>query len=143
MESDLGRKIQVALSAVGARIFRNNVALGWVSSSVYHFKHAGQTTISVKPGDLLMRQARPLHAGLCEGSGDYVGWFPLEITADMVGKKIPVFTSVEVKTAHGRLSGPQINWIQAVKDVGGIAFMCRSEKEAVEKIMETPCNKTN
>ena len=53
------------------RLFRNNVAGAWVGQS-RRFSRA--ETVVVQPGDVLIRNARPLHAGLCEGSSDLIGW---------------------------------------------------------------------
>ena len=42
---------------------------------------------------------RVVQAGLeINGSGDGIGWFPVIITPEMVGKKVAVFLSVETKT---------------------------------------------
>lgn len=40
--------------------------------------------------------------GLHVGAADCVGWRSVEITADMVGKRVAVFCSIEVKGPRGR-----------------------------------------
>lgn len=132
MESELGRRIQVALSSIGARLFRNNVALGWVGNQVVRVSRP--TPVTLCPGDVLIRNARPLHAGLCEGSSDYIGFNPITITSEMVGARVAVFVAVEVKTATGRPSQAQKNFIEAVKSAGGVAFVARSPEEAVNNL---------
>lgn len=59
--------------------------------------------------------------GLLKGSADYVGWTPVEITPDMVGETVAVFTSIEIKTATDAIDEDQIIWYKAVKRDGGIA----------------------
>ncbi len=101
------------------RVFRNNVGTGW----------QGETT---RKGSLIIIQnPRPLHAGLCEGSSDLIGWTTIEVTPDMVGKKIAIFTAVEVKTSSGRVSEQQVNFIEQVRKAGGIAGIARNETEAI------------
>jgi hypothetical protein len=122
-ESTIGKSIQVAASTVGSRLWRNNVALAWVGESV-----------RMPNGDLLIKSPRPLHAGLCEGSSDYIGITPITITAGMVGKTIGVFTAIEAKTKTGRLSELQRNFIGTIQTLGGIAGVARSAEDAM-KIM--------
>ena len=50
----------------------------------------------------------------------------------MVGQKIAVFASAELKTAKGRPSEDQTNWINAVNLSGGIAGIVRSMKDFKE-----------
>lgn len=84
----------------------------------------------VKPGDVILENARPLTAGLCKGSSDFIGWHSVEITPDMVGRKIAVFAGLEVKTEKGRATKEQQTFIDAVKISGGIAGVVRSAEEA-------------
>lgn len=131
-ETNIGKIIHVALSKLGARLFRNNVALAWAGNKTIHIK--SNKIIELKPGDVVIRGARPIHAGLCEGSSDYVGYYPIKITPDMVGKTVSVFTACEIKTKHGTASKYQKIFINNVKQSGGIAFIARSETEAVEEL---------
>jgi hypothetical protein len=68
--------------------------------------------------------------GLCNGSSDLIGFTTQTITPDMVGKRIAVFTAIEVKTDKGRVSVPQQKFIDLVKNAGGIAGVCRSIDDA-------------
>lgn len=77
--------------------------------------------ITVEPGDVLIKKARPLHAGLINGSGDYIGF-------SNTGK----FISLELKTETGRIRPEQISFIDAVNNSGGISGMCRTEEDAFE-----------
>lgn len=112
--------IALALSKAGATVFRNNTAMAWVGESIRQ-----------KDGSILLRNPRPLHAGLTKGSSDLIGWRPLKITPDMVGQTFAQFLAVEVKTASGRATKEQLNFIDQVRKAGGIAGIARSPSEAV------------
>ena len=78
--------------------------------------------------------------GLAKGSADLIGWTTRTITPDMVGQQVAVFTSVEVKTATGRLRPEQRIWLDAVQSAGGIAGVVRSVDDArALLIRETDC----
>ncbi|MDP3328753.1 VRR-NUC domain-containing protein [Parvibaculum sp.] len=127
-EHNIMRGIMIAVSKGGARFFRNNVGMGWVGKSK---RFSEPTQILVKPGDVVIRQARPLHAGLCEGSGDLIGWTPVVILAEHVGMTLPVFSSIEVKSETGSTSEEQNNFSEQVIQAGGIAGVARSDAEAL------------
>ncbi len=82
------------------------------------------------PGDVVIQNARPLHSGLCQGSSDLIGWTTREVTPDMVGKTVAIFTAVEIKTESGKASAEQLNFIGQVRKCGGIAGIARSPYEA-------------
>jgi hypothetical protein len=63
------------------------------------------------------------------GGSDLIGWTSRTVTPDMVGKKIAIFTAVEVKTATGRTSEAQRNFLQAVETAGGIAVIAHNEAD--------------
>ena len=106
-ESDISRGIRIALSLLGARVFVNTVGL---------FETV---------------DGRIIHAGLCVGSSDLIGW-----THD--GR----FLAIEVKIPGGksktnkkRLEG-QKNFIYQVNRSGGVAFFADSADEAVRLYRE-------
>jgi len=70
--------------------------------------------------------------GLARGSADLIGWRSVVVTPDMVGQRIAVFTSIEVKTATGRLRPEQQAWLGVVQGAGGIAGVARSVEDANE-----------
>lgn len=106
-EQHIQQAIRVACSRDHVRLFRNNT------------------------GVLTDRNGRPVQFGLCKGSGDLIGWKTIEITEDMVGSQIAVFTSIEVKTKTGRLRPEQEQWKKVVENAGGIAGVARSVEEAL------------
>jgi hypothetical protein len=72
--------------------------------------------------------------GLVKGSSDLIGWKTINVTQDMVGKKIAVFTAIEVKKPGGRIRPDQKIFIDKVNTSGGIASICYSLEEA-EKLL--------
>ena len=77
------------------------------------------------------RTGRPVQFGLARGSADLVGWKTIEVTPDMVGQRLAVFTSIEVKTPGGRPTPYQKAWLRAVDNAGGIAGIARSVDDAL------------
>ena len=76
------------------------------------------------------RTGRPVQFGLARGSADLIGWRSLVITPEMVGQRIAVFTSIEVKTPTGRIRPDQQAWLNTVRNAGGIAGIARSVKDS-------------
>lgn len=127
-EGDLMRSIMLRLSRIpGTKVFRNNVATAWVGASKMFNK---PETVNVKPGDVLIHNARILHAGLCVGSSDIIGFKSVVVTPEMVGKTIAIFAGVEIKTASGKLSKEQIAFIDTLNRFGAIGAVARNEDEA-------------
>ena len=112
-EQTIQQQIRLACSAGNARLFRNNT------------------------GVLRDQHGRPVQFGLAKGSADLIGWTTRTITADMVGQRIAVFTSIEVKTATGRLRPEQQQWLEAVQAAGGIAGVARSVGDAEALLRDT------
>ena len=48
----------------------------------------------------------------------------------MVGTRLAIFTSIEVKTPTGRIRPEQQAWLEAVTHAGGIAGIARSVDDA-------------
>lgn len=115
--NDLPRAIMLELTKQPeVRLFRNNVGTGW----------AGRFLGRSGAGVTMLANARPLHAGLCVGSSDLIGWRSLTITEGMVGRRVAVFSALEAKTGAGRLTQEQRNFIAAVQKAGGFAGEARS-----------------
>ena len=73
---------------------------------------------------------RWIRYGLTPGSADLIGWQVVAVTPEMVGRKLAVFTSIEVKREHGKLTPEQDNWRRVVSAAGGAAGVARSVAEA-------------
>jgi len=76
------------------------------------------------------RTGRLVTFGLARGSADLIGWRTVTITQAMVGSRIAVFTSIEVKTPTGRIQPMQQAWLEAVTQAGGLAGIARSVTDA-------------
>ena len=109
-ETDLQQRIRLALGTTPhLRLFRNQV---------------GQLPDP--------RTGRPVQFGLARGSSDLIGWRTVVVTPEMVGTRLAVFTSIEVKTPAGRLTPQQHAWLGTVRSAGGIAGVARSVRDAEE-----------
>lgn len=112
-EKDVERTLILHASQCGATIFKNNV------------------------GKLRDERGNIVTFGLCKGSSDLIGWTPITITPDMVGKKIAVFTAVEVKLdKHGKYQATkeQKQFINVVRNNGGFAGVADCKKDLEEII---------
>ncbi len=109
-EMDLLREIQVAMSGFGCRLLRNN------------------------NGVAMNSQGRPVRFGLGVGSSDLIGWTPVVITPQMVGKTLAVFTAAEVKASRGKLTDDQANFLAAVDAAGGIAVMAKTIESVIRGV---------
>lgn len=83
------------------------------------------TAAALRPGDVVIRQGRPLHAGLCVGSSDLIGWRSRVITPEMVGQTIAQFVAIEVKSPTGRTTPQQDQFLSQIKAVGGCGGVAR------------------
>ena len=76
------------------------------------------------------RTGRLVTFGLAKGSADLIGWRTVTITPDMVGTRLAIFTSIEVKTPTGRVRPEQQAWLDVVQEAGGVAGVVRSVADA-------------
>lgn len=120
---ELVNPILMRASAMGARLFRQNVGMAWVGKVI---RNGHQVMVT---------EARPLHVGLCTGSSDIIGITPVVITPEMVGKTVGVFTAYEAKTGKMPTSNDQKKFIAMVRRLGGIAKVVRSPDE-IERVPE-------
>ncbi|WP_454618397.1 VRR-NUC domain-containing protein [Bradyrhizobium cenepequi] len=127
-EGDLMRLLQRLASQVGARLFRQNVGQAWVGK----VERGNGRMVRLGPGDVLLRNARPFHAGVA-GMSDLGGWVPVQVTAEMVGSTVAVYAQVEVKE-NARPTTEQLAWIAAVNKAGGRAGIAHNESELLEII---------
>lgn len=90
------------------KLFRHNVGVGWTGEVIK--RAAGPVHVTLAPGDIVLRNPRPLHAGLIKGAADLIGFQRVKISPDMVGQELGVFVSIEVKKPGGRVSLEQVAW---------------------------------
>lgn len=102
-EAKTQQEIRLAAASAGTVLFRNNQG-GYKDAS-----------------------GRWIQYGVCNpGGSDLIGWTPVTITQDMVGRTVAVFTACEVKSLKGKPTMAQFNFIDAVKRAGGFAGVARS-----------------
>lgn len=111
-ETRLQQEIMLALSQAGCVVWRHNVGQGWLGKTIH--QSGNQVTLT---------DAHKMPYGLCVGGSDILGIAP-------DGR----FLAVEVKTPTGRVSKPQIAFIEGVKSAGGIAGIARSVNDALDLI---------
>ena len=126
-EQDIQTRIMLAPSRAKAKIFRNNVGVGWQGKSYRR-----------PSGDIVIENPRPLHAGLCVGSSDLIGWQSVVVTPEMVGTRIAVFTAVEVKQPKKKPTEAQRNFIELVLAQGGYAGVATSGEGALDVLRIRP-----
>ena len=116
LETTLQQQIRLALGTnPDARIFRNQV------------------------GSLPdPRTGRLVTFGLVRGSADLIGWRTVTITQAMVGTRLAIFTSIEVKTPTGRIRPEQQAWLAVVQGAGGLAGIARSVTDAQALLSNLP-----
>lgn len=104
------KRIQIALSECGFRLFRNNV------------------------GTLQNLRGEHVSYGLCKGSSDLIGWKSIEVTPEMVGRKTAVFVACEVKQPGKFPTVEQQRFIAAIREAGGIGVVATSVEEALDAV---------
>lgn len=126
-EGELQRRIMLALSASGARLFRNNVGNGYL----------GELVTVLPNGDCVLRSWRRVQFGLTPGASDLIGWRPLLIRAEHVGHTLALFAACEVKRPGGRPTPAQNDFLAAVRAAGGVAGIAHSVEEALSLILDS------
>lgn len=110
-EKEIERRILSSLDA-DTRLFRINAGSGWQGKVLRH------------TSDIITLQSpRPFH-GAPNGWPDLSGWRSIEITPDMVGRRIAVFYGVEIKAPSGGRKQPlrkeQRRMRDIVQGMGGV-----------------------
>ncbi|EJG5414303.1 VRR-NUC domain-containing protein [Salmonella enterica] len=136
-ESTVQKSIWARLGFISA-LFRVNTGRAWLSGL------GPRGCIRQDDGSVIVEAARPIALGFANpagepvnGTADLIGWTSIEITPEMVGQKIAVFTSVETKRQQGgRVSPEQIKWSDQVTKAGGIAIVANSDDLAEDLIQK-------
>lgn len=107
-ETAVWKQVLLKYSQKGYRLFRNQRYVGPI----------------VRGGKITKSWA---NCGLCDGAGDVVGYRIITVTAEMIGKKIAQFCSFETKTEKGSVKPEQTQFVNTIKNDGGIAEVIRPE----------------
>lgn len=106
-ETTLLNHLLIRCSALGARIWRNNC------------------------GQLQDRQGRWVRYGVANpGGADLIGYLPVTVTPEMVGRELAVFVAIEAKSDTGRLRPEQQQFLKVVQGHGGLVCVARSLTDA-------------
>jgi len=133
-EQNILRAAMLKLSQLGVTVWRQNTGQAWVGDATRISRPA---VVKLLPGDVVIRGARVLHAGLCKGSSDLIGLTPVKITPDHVGRQLAVFTAVEVKNKRGRVTPEQARFLEFVTQQGGLAGVARSDDDAAAIVRQS------
>lgn len=110
-ESNVQALARIEASKLGATTFRNNVGATYDSKGNFIRYGVGG-----------------------KGGSDTIGFVPVTITPDMVGREVAIFMAIEFKTETGRVRPEQQDFIDFIKSKGGVAGIARSPDD-VKKIL--------
>ena len=117
------QRILLACGSGATRLWRNNVGTGWAGQATKVTSGNRQAIAqALRPGDVVIRQGRPLHAGLCVGSSDLIGYRQVDGVAQ--------FVAFEVKSPTGRATKEQTQFLDHITRAGGCAGIVRSVEDA-------------
>jgi len=92
--------VRIMATKNGWRLFRNSVGMAWSGTVTENQVIKDRNNQPIQVVEIAF--ARRVNYGLAVGSSDLIGWKPVVITPDMVGKTIAQFVCVECKTkAYG------------------------------------------
>lgn len=112
-ETKLMRLILVALTGHRCIAWRNETSGAYVGKVIH--KDARIVTLA---------NAQLMTFGLCVGSADIIG----------IHKPTGRFLAIEVKTKTGKPTKEQLNFLEQVRNAGGIAGIARSVEDALRLI---------
>ena len=124
-EAELQAQIRLAVGKVPhSRLFRNATGEAWSGEVLKRDKFS-----------VTLAHPRYIKYGLQPGSADLIGWTTVHVTPEMVGMRLAVFTSGEVKPNHNAAFQPgQENWRDVVQAAGGRAAILYSVDDALRLV---------
>lgn len=128
-EKSISNHIKLEASKHGVSIFNNPVGLAWV----------GRFLRNNKDGTITLSGASRVGFGLMPGSADLIGYYPVKITQEHVGKTLGIFVSFEVKRPGNRPTDAQITWHQNAKAAGCIAEVLTAPEQVLPALEKIRC----
>lgn len=124
-ESTVLRQTWLAVAATTV-LFRNNAGKAWLSG--------GGKVKRLTDGSVVVPFARPIALGLAKVNGDSpdgihdtIGYTSMIITSEMVGRRVAVFTSLEIKESEGGVvTDEQLKFCETIRKAGGISGIASS-----------------
>ena len=120
-EHNIQNSIRLAIADHGT-FFRANAGQAWTGQTI---DHTGST--------ITLKHPRRFH-GLPAGFSDVFGITPVIVGPEHLGQMMGVFCAIEIKSAKGKTSALQNNFIKQVKMNGGRAGIARTDNEAIKII---------
>ena len=105
-----------------------------------HWSGSGMRLFRNQCGRYQMPDGHWISSGLCVGSSDLIGWTPVIVTQEMVGKPIAVFTAIETKVGKRETTPQQAVFLSRVQQAGGLAVIAREVDDvavALAKLIAT------
>ena len=139
-ESAHMKRVMMIASKLGARFFRNNVGQAFTGQSIALdntctvIKRGKRVPVSKRA--VLINHPRRIQFGHCKGSSDLIGFIPVKITAEQVGRVLTIYTAVETKSSTGKPSAEQTKFLRMIAKNGGVAILSRDDDET-EEIIKT------
>jgi len=132
-ENNQLRRIWLALGQM-CTLFRLQSGRAWLS------RIGPKGVVHQGDGSVLILEARPITLGLgrsngraVKGPGDLTGWTSVQVTPEMVGCWVAVYTNIEAKAEEQSFRRPdQKHFISQVQEAGGIAGFAHTPEGALE-----------
>lgn len=111
LETNVWKTLQIELSKIGFRLFRNQRYKGKTEKGFYVDTGIGGN-----------------------GGHDLIGYRIITITPDMVGKKIAQIATIETKYGKGKASKEQILFCDAIKNNGGFSCFAKNLEDVKKEL---------
>jgi hypothetical protein len=143
-ESNVQRLVWVGVANTTI-LFRVNTGRAWLSGM-------GPPGVrKLTDGSVHIHAARPIALGFSrtngepvKGTSDLIGWTAVDVTPEMVGCRVAIYTAIETKKSKGgHTSDDQQNFIDQVIKAGGIAGVANSPEAARQIVADYRPQKVN
>ena len=112
-------RLHISEQSLGT-MFRANVGEAWT----------GQRVERLPDGSIRIYRPRRFSTGLPSGFPDLFGWCSQTVTAEILGQRVAIFAGIEVKSATGRVSSAQEQFLNTLRQAGSFSGVARSQEDA-------------